>query len=414
MGQVPDPDTASNAAPLPSPDEGWARWFFFSELWGWALLMHQATFDRWPHSVVGWALCGCGGALVLWPGRLPLLAVTALVDLTFVVQGLPETANHLLFEGMVCLTWLCALGWHALGGLRRGEGLKELFRPRAGQSHPLEGSLRPLRWGLLLLYWLSVLHKLNYDFLDPDVSCASYMYRRVSALLPILPRARWAEYPAIWGTLLAEFAVPALLLHPRTWRFGLVAALLFHLLLGFDPTPGIYSFTGLLYALFILVLPGSFVNAASRELGALRARVGQKRLLQVRIAWLALWAGILLYGAPREDRWSFRVGFPFFLIWALVIAGAYLFTLYRMPKPSVEQRLARTPTLLWFLPLLVLLNGLNPYLGLRTQLSFSMFSNLRTEGAARIICSCRAWPRSRRMRTTSSRCSTPMTKRSAS
>jgi hypothetical protein len=40
----------------------------------------------------------------------------------------------------------------------------------------------------------------------------------------------------------------------------------------------------------------------------------------------------------------------------------------------------RTSAWLWILPLLVLVNGMNPYLGLRTQLAFSMFSNLRTEG----------------------------------
>jgi hypothetical protein len=33
-----------------------------------------------------------------------------------------------------------------------------------------------------------------------------------------------------------------------------------------------------------------------------------------------------------------------------------------------------------FLPLLVFLNGTSPYLGLKTEYSFAMFSNLRTEG----------------------------------
>jgi len=36
--------------------------------------------------------------------------------------------------------------------------------------------------------------------------------------------------------------------------------------------------------------------------------------------------------------------------------------------------------LLMLLPLLVIINGISPYLGLKTQTSWSMFSNLRTEG----------------------------------
>ena len=63
----------------------------------------------------------------------------------------------------------------------------------------------------------------------------------------------------------------------------------FHLLLGFDPTPGIYSFTGLLYALFILLLPGTFVDTAGQQLERLRARLGRPALLYLRIAGLLLW-----------------------------------------------------------------------------------------------------------------------------
>ena len=344
--------------------------------------MHQATFDRWMHSPLGGLLCGCAAALVLRPDRVGILIVTAAVDLAFIAQGMPEMANHLLFEALVCFTWLIAYALSSFSARQRGTTWHKLWRGDPDAPHPLEGSLPPLKLALLLLYWLSVLHKLNYDFLDPEVSCASYMYRRVSEVLP-LPRAIWAEYLSIWGTLLAEAAVPALLLYRRTWRLGLIAALLFHLLLGFDPTPGIYSFTGLLYALFILLLPGEFVDTAGQELRGLRARIGERALWYVRIAGLLLWGTILVNTALRGDRWSFGVGFPIFVGWALLVGAAYAVTLLRTPAASpgpaaADQR--RTPLWLWVLPCLVLLTGFNPYLGLRTQLSFSMFSNLRTEG----------------------------------
>jgi hypothetical protein len=212
------------------------------------------------------------------------------------------------------------------------------------------------------------------------------MYRRVSEALPMFPRALWAEHLSIWGTLLAEAALPVLLLYRRTWQLGLVAALSFHLMLGFDPTPGIYSFTGLLFALFILVLPGELADAAVQRLEATLARYARPLLL-VRVGGLLLMAGLLAYGTTRSDRWAFHAAFYFFLVWAAAVITGYLVTLFGMAGPGVRAATSRAsgaasrvPAWLWALPCLVLLNGLNPYLGLRTQLSFSMFSNLRTEG----------------------------------
>ena len=252
-----------------------------------------------------------------------------------------------------------------------------------------------------------MLHKLNYDFVDPGTSCASYMYRRVAETLPLLPRAAWAEHIAIWGTLAAEAALPIILLCRATWQLGLVAALSFHLMLSFDPTPGIYSFTALLFALFVLVLPNVFIEAATTTLASLSERLGRRTGLAIRAAGALFLAAMLGYGATRDDRWAFGVCFFFFLAWAGAVIVGYLYCLARLalPRPGVAdvevpsprvtpivdspragpdvplpRNAGFAPALLWVLPCLVLLTGLNPYLGLRTQLSFSMFSNLRTEG----------------------------------
>jgi hypothetical protein len=349
--------------------------------------MHQATFDRWRYSPLGWTLVVLATALILRPSSLPILAAVVTVDFAYSLQCLPQTANHLVFEGMICFGWWLALGAHAAKRLRHGQPrtLWRALEHDRGEPHPLEPSRAPLCLALLLVYWLSVLHKLNYDFIDPATSCASYMYRRVVQALPFLPRGIWAEQAAIWGTLLAEATLPVLLLWRRTWQVGLVAALSFHLMLAFDPTPGIYSFTGLLFALFVLVLPDVFVSAAREELQALVARVGARRLRLARGAALLVLALVLAHGATRNDGWAFRAGFYFFLIWAVVVAAGYSIAMSRVPEAGVApplawRELARAPVWAWMVPALVLLNGFNPYLGLRTQLSFSMFSNLRTEG----------------------------------
>jgi hypothetical protein len=375
-------DGAASSGVMRAAGNGLSRWSLFAGLWGWVLLMHQATFDKWQHSPLGWAIVALAMGLVSFPRSLPLLAAAVCVEALYMFQCLPETANHIVFEGLVCLAWAAAMGVFVLHRLRRGVPLRRVLSLAPGEPHPLERSRTPLALGLLLVYWVSVLHKLNYDFVNPDTSCASYMYRRVSEVLPFFPKVIWAEQLSIWGTLLAEAALPVLLLSARTWQLGLVAALSFHLMLGFDPTPGIYSFTGLLFALFILVLPDAFVGAATQRLDA-AARRYPRPLLIVRMAGLLVMAGILAYGVTRTDRWAFHAAFYFFLVWSAVVITGYLVTLFGMPvvgTASSAPRPSAAPVWLWALPCLVLLNGLNPYLGLRTQLSFSMFSNLRTEG----------------------------------
>lgn len=372
----------SSSAEASQPGSGHDRWSIFAGLWGWVLLMHQATFDKWQHSPLGWAIVALAIGLVSFPRSLPLLAAAVGVEALYMVQCLPETANHMVFEGLVCAAWCAAIGLFVLRRLRRGVPLRQALYRAPGEAHPLERSRRPLALALLLVYWISVLHKLNYDFVDPDTSCASYMYRRVAGALPFFPSGIWAEHLAIWGTLLAEGALPVLLLWRRTWQLGLIAALSFHLMLGFDPTPGIYSFTGLLFALFILVLPDAFVGAAARRLEAAAQRFARP-LRVARVSGLGAMASMLAYGATRSDRWAFHAAFFFFLVWSAVVITGYLVILFGMlpdnARSGARQAVA-VPVWLWALPCVVLLNGLNPYLGLRTQLSFSMFSNLRTEG----------------------------------
>jgi hypothetical protein len=56
--------------------------------------------------------------------------------------------------------------------------------------------------------------------------------------------------------------------------------------------------------------------------------------------------------------------------------------MYSFRKPEAYQHhLFFVPkAAFWLMPFVVFINGLSPYLGLKTESSYSMFSNLRTEG----------------------------------
>jgi hypothetical protein len=73
------------------------------------------------------------------------------------------------------------------------------------------------------------------------------------------------------------------------------------------------------------------------------------------------------------------------VLWMFVAAGilaCFASAVRRQPAAiarSVSLRTVRFPALLIF-PMLLFANGMMPYLGGKTETSFSMFSNLRTEG----------------------------------
>ena len=276
----------------------------------------------------------------------PLLGLLAALHVATVVQHLPAVYNHWYFGGLISLTLVLASGaawWNAgRGNARLGEGLPAGFAPAA-------------RWSLLLLYFLSGFHKLNADFFDPVVSCASVLYRGLQAGLPVLPDAQVVAPLAIGLTILLELGLPVLLLGSRTRRLGVAAGIGFHILMAAAGYPR-FSATGI--ALLVLFLPSlprpgpAFRATAVATLLAASVLVPAQRDTLFLCATLALCGGLLALSLAPIDPNSGK-------------------------GPPVSWRPA-LPAILG--PVLILFAGVTPYLGLGTDRALSMYSNLRTEG----------------------------------
>jgi hypothetical protein len=276
----------------------------------------------------------------------PLLAGLAALHLATVVQHLPAVYNHWYFGGLISLTLLLASGaawWRGRGGdPDPGEILPAAFAPAA-------------RWGLLLLYFLSGFHKLNADFFDPVVSCASVLYQGLRAGLPLLPEAPVMGPLAIGLTLIVELGLPALLLVPRTRRIGVAAGILFHVILAAAGYPR-FSATGL--ALLVWFLPSLPRPGPGFRIGVVATLLAASVLVPEHRGALFLWTTIGLCG---------------------VVLGLMLVT--REDPPGQRPALSLRPALPAMLGTgLILLSGVTPYLGLGTDRALSMYSNLRTEG----------------------------------
>lgn len=276
----------------------------------------------------------------------PLLGLLSALHVATVVQHLPEVYNHWYFGALVSLTLLLASGaawWRGRrGGTPVGKAVPMAFAPAA-------------RWSLLLLYFLSGFHKLNADFFDPVVSCASVLYRGLRAGLPVLPDAQVMSPLAIGLTLLLELGLPVLLLVPRTRRLGVAGGILFHVLMA---AAGYPRFSAIGLALLVLFLP-----SLPRPGPAFRAA-----------AVATLLAASVLVPAQRDTLF----------LWATLGFCGGLLALCLVP---IEANSGEETTLSWrparpalLGPLLILFAGVTPYLGLGTDRALSMYSNLRTEG----------------------------------
>ncbi len=308
-------------------------------------------------------------------GRLLGLAIVQLLDVAYY---LPVVPNHWLLTGIVSLA---ILGAAAVVALRAG--------PAGLQLGELYQTLTPsVRLSAAIFYFFTFFHKLNTDFLNPDVSCAVRFLEQTlapfaSSGLSALPGVGAA---VIGATLAVELFVAVGLAVPR-WRAG--ACLLgagFHLLLALDAPHIFYNFSAVMFVFLWVCLPASRAAWIARQPGG---RVGLSHFL----GGYALIVG-LVWWFPTEAWWVAAFGFSgLWLAFALTLLrragllGRYNVFLFargagrgeqkaskRDPKPAGRGGWPARALLL--LPALVLLNGLSPYLGLKTRTAWQMYSNL--------------------------------------
>ncbi|MDF1825840.1 MAG: HTTM domain-containing protein [Verrucomicrobiales bacterium] len=418
----------------------------FSFVWAVTTLVHQLAFTFWTESWQGWVLVATAIATIFRPActlRFTFLVGASLVNLW---HKLPFVPNHILFEGMLHLIMLLgalSFFWKGQGrGAMQGKGVSwrrqlpfligavafkvAYFQlPEPWQGHGL-GALTTLlllfgigrflskgevigkgddflarfapviRVAVVIMYLWAVVQKLNWDYFNADVSCAGKLHREINAYFgSILPEAPWALVAAAVGSLVFELGIPLLLSFKKTRYAGFVAAIGFHLWLSIHPAAGIFSFSSLILAFLVFFLPFSWGEQLqllwNRHLtwfGKGDEAKGRQRArwMVVLLFFVTLIAQGMLYLTIARSYEVFdqanRVGFYAFFGWGCWLGASYLIAGWKAGRKSeaLPNRLAFSFVLIGLAP--VLLNGLQPWIGGRTQTSFSMYSNLRSEGTS--------------------------------
>lgn len=328
----------------------------FARMWGVAVLAHLAGNWRYgdilpDSSLIGWLLATAGllaTLAIVSPRRWHMFALAVIVPVTVILEA-PVLGNHWLLAGFVSVAYLLA----------------------AGDFDRFERIARVI---LLVFYGFAAFAKLNTGFLDPQTSCGvfyanqwlmSYGLARVS---PVGISGLLASY----GSALVELSIPILLVFRRTRTAGVLLAVTFHGVLSLDLSQHFFDFTGVLLPLFVLFLGDGFFDRLDGVGDSLRPL---SRRILAGVAGLIGAAVTVSNVTPLSEAsawWLVRGSFWWWTPYLAVVAWAA----FREAKPAaVDFKLGAVA---WGLIALVVLNGLTPYLELKTAFGWNMYSNLVT------------------------------------
>ena len=368
---LPSPDLVRppDADPVPAPIR------LFAASWALVTILHLlgnadqvASATTFSGERIGQAILALTAiGVLLRPSDLRRLIVLATAGVVTVWLEAPMLSNHWLVAGMVNL----AIIGSALVVLRRHRRLDpaELWRLAAPT----------MRASVLVFYACAAFAKLNKDFFDPAVSCGAEFFKETSHSIGLGALADAGGRSFLWAAILAtaaiELSVPLLLVVRRTRHAGVVVALVFHFVVALDQWHQFFDFSGLLMALYLLFLPAGFAAWLLLRIQRRPAASAIRQLIVAVSAALLVLAfipkpGILttVFTGGREVLW---------LALSLPLIVAVIMWL-RRERPAPIRRPTLIPArVLWVIPALVLLNGLSPYLEVKSAFGFTMYSNLR-------------------------------------
>jgi len=346
----------------------------FAVMWAlaamWHLVGNTVTAPAWAQA----ALALSAGAVLLRPGAPLPLAALAATGLLTAWEEAPILGNHWLLAGFVNLALLEGV---AVGALRH----------RVNDRADLGDRLLPAaRLCLLGFYAFAAFAKLNSAFFDPSVSCAAFYFKESTSSVGLtgaqLGGAGWVDHAVIIATVAIELSVPVLLVVRRTRVLGVVVGLTFHGLIAIDHTHEFFDFSAVLYALFVLFLPPTAGTWVAERMGSIRARLALRHQalpgrLHLALVALPVVAGLLVALDVLTPSAALDVGWWPWQVYVVVV-GATVLRFVRRHRMSVGGYLRPHHALFAIVPLLVLVNGLTPYLEVKTGYGWNMYANLRT------------------------------------
>ena len=338
-----------------------------------------------------------------WQNLRPLPAVAFFLSMPLVLM--PSQAKRFLpLASIACGLYLIFYG--SRSNHINQDCMVNLAIVLAAAGPRFERSLSvAVHWYLVALYLVSALHKLNSDWFDTHVSCASsvsgtLLAQYVPTMVPagstlsklILETAPHAA--AVFEVLLPGLLVVAPPSRSMAWqgaciRLAVILGSIFHLSLALPlPPASFYPFSASCLALYPLLMPDvseKLTERFTRVMGPFGWMALQGLMLSVCAAAniSGAWSS-WVKGGPHDVPFEYP---PYDLYnagicWCFGVTGFLIFFAL-LGEDLRERNEAKKPNLraAFVVVLATLFIGLGPYIGTRTYPAFAMFSNLRVEGS---------------------------------
>lgn len=328
------------------------------------------------YALLCWASLACSALLVLVPRRTGVLVGLAAVTVALYLVRLPVASNNKTITTVFDFCLLASAGWLA-------------FRTKRIDRVEFYELLRiPARLLLAIMYFYGIFHKINTDFLDPTVSCAVGLYKPLASPFGLEDNLI-GRYLAIWSTFVIEGIAIVALFWRRWFAVGLLIALVFHYIIPISAYSWYMDFSSLVFALYMLSMPREasaqiYTIVYTHLVHPLRHMLGRVGVLAPAIVVIGVAGGVVLALAlaiPGRPALMLLHSI-FILVWAVVGGAAMTVMAYAAVQhlPYNVTNAPAAPRWPYIIPGLFFLSCLSPYVGLKTESSINMFSNLHTEG----------------------------------
>jgi len=350
------------------------RYQAFVVLWVTATLFHSVKKRELDNDFSLILLSLAGFYLLMNPKSIGRFVAFLLMQFTVIVIYMPYVSNHWIFSGFVCLTLLASIFLQIAKEKSFDISRKALWKTFA----PI------IRIELIILYFFVVWHKLNYDFFNPAISCGTDLIKDTMGIGYLhVPDA--ILHLNAYATVIIETLIPLMLIFRKTRSLGVLIGLLFHNVIAYNNHNGYYDFSSAIFAIYFLFITPAFSVylrlAISKFLQFKDTVYRQLRTFNpvnvIMIIGIAIFSIGLIMGVEKFINDYVLI---FWTLFSVTYIAIYIKTLLSEKDNTDREKLfkVRYPLLL-IIPVLLLVNGFSPYLGFKTENSFAMYSNLRTE-----------------------------------
>ena len=347
----------------------------FAIVWALASLFHMAhsgIFD----TRLNLAWLSIVALYVMFRPTLSGFIALILLQLMDVIFRMPNVTNHWIFTAFVNITILQSL-------------IYSIYKKKSfdvGEMEVYDTFAPVVRVEVLILYFWAVFHKLNSGFFSPEVSCATELLRaqHLDGVLSSFPMLLFLN---AYFTIIIELGILLMLFFRKTRNAGVLIGLLFHLVLSYSTYNAFFDFTSMIAAAYFLFTTPAFNQRVDQwrknsvaTVKSIYNSYSTTKLIMICVVIAVIFGIISVLNKILHDFRLFHLYF-FWTLYGLILVYVLVRFLF-VKGETAEIQAPFSFRSAWFLilPIIVFLNGTSPYLGLKTENSYAMFSNLRTEG----------------------------------